>query len=111
MAIARDPRNPGGYRFLGEIYLAKANRQDDAVASDAAVDSFQQAVSLYPNHAATQSLLAEALQKAGKTRAARDAARRAGELDQINERAGHADKRLPDARRRLVEEILKSDSN
>ena len=35
----------------------------------------------------------------------------ARELDQINERAGHTDKRLPPARRQLVTEILGNDSN
>ncbi len=110
-AIERDPRNPGGYRALGEIYLSQATRENDPAAALAAVDAFQTAVALYPNHAVTQSQLAEALWKAGKTEAARAAASRARQLDQINEQAGHADKRLPVARRRLVEDILGQDSN
>jgi hypothetical protein len=110
-AIERDPRNPGGYRVLGEIYLSQATREQDSAAALAAVEAFQMAVALYPNHAVTQSQLAEALSKAGKIAAAREAARRARQLDQINEQAGHADKRLSDARRRLVDTILGQDSN
>lgn len=111
MAIERDPRNPGGYRFLGEIYLSKATREGDPAAAESAADAFQQAVALYPNHAVTQSQLAEALWKAGKVDPARDAARRARHLDQINEQAGHTDKRLSDARRRIIATILGQDSN
>jgi tetratricopeptide (TPR) repeat protein len=66
----------------------------------------RQAVALYPNHAAAQSQLAEALSLAGRHDEARAAARRALELDAINERAGHIDKRLPKGRLKLMDEIL-----
>jgi hypothetical protein len=110
IAIERDPRNPAGYRFLGEIYMAKAIGEQDSAAAALAVEAFERAAARYRNHAVLQSQLAEALWKAGKTPAARDAARSARDLNQINERAGHTDKRLPESRRRLMDEIL-TDSN
>jgi hypothetical protein len=110
-AIDRDPRNAGGYRFLGEIFLSKAKRDDDSAAAASAATAFQQASALYPHHAVLQSLLAEALWNAKNAPAARQAARRARELDQTNEQLGHTDKRLPPARRNLMDEILSGDSN
>ena len=91
--------------------MSKATREGDPAVAAAAVDAFQQAVALYPNHAFTQSQLAEALWKAGKTASARIVALRARQLDAGNEQAGHADKRLPETRRRLIESILDPDSN
>ncbi|MBI3860544.1 MAG: hypothetical protein HY290_01465 [Planctomycetia bacterium] len=110
-AIARDPRNPAGYRALGEFYLSKASRGGDSADATAAANAFRRAAGLYPNHAVTQAQLAEALQAAGEPEAARQAATRALELDGINERAGHVDKRLPPARSRTIGEILRQDSN
>ena len=110
-AIERDPRNPGGYRTLGEIYLAKAARTGHTSDAQAAADAFEQAGALYPNCSLIVAELAESLWKAGRLPDARAAARRARELDQINQDAGHTDKLLTDARRRLLAEILAEDSN
>lgn len=105
-AIARNPRHTGGFRLLGEMYLGKFNRTKDAADAFEAAEAYRQAVTLYPNHAQSQSELAEALWKAGRAEPAQVAARRARELDAINEAAGHADKRLSTARRDLMIRIL-----
>lgn len=105
-AIARDPRNAGGYRTLADLYLGRFNRTGQMADASAAVDAASQALTLYPNHAAAQSQLAEALSLAGRPDKARQAARRALELDAINEGAGHIDKRLPKGRLELMQKIL-----
>jgi O-antigen ligase len=105
-AIACDPRQAGEYLTLGEMYIAgfkHTGKRSDAVA---AAEAMRQAVALYPNFAVGQSQLAEALRLSGQPDEARQAARRALEVDAINERAGHIDKRLPAGRRELMAEIL-----
>ena len=54
----------------------------------------------------TTAELAEALWKSGSRRAAHTAAQRARDLDDINERAGHTDKRLPAPKRDLLLQIV-----
>jgi hypothetical protein len=105
-AIARDPRLYAGHRHLGEMYLAKFAQTEEGAAAAAAVAAFEQAAALYPNHAQTQSGLAEALWKTGSQEPAQQAARRALALDATNEQAGHIDKRLPADRREMMKRIV-----
>jgi hypothetical protein len=105
-AIALNPRHAGGYRTLGQMYLSRFGRTKDPGDASAAAAAYSQAATLYPNHAQTQSELAGAQSKAGDTERAQAAARRALDLDEINERAGHIDKRLPPARRKLMKQML-----
>jgi tetratricopeptide (TPR) repeat protein len=105
-AIDRNPRHAAGWRTLGEMHIARFKRTGKQVDAAAAVDALRPAISLYPNHALTQSELAEALALAGSKDEARQAARRALELDSINERAGHIDKRLPKGRLELMDRVL-----
>ena len=104
-SIARNPHHAGGYRMLGQMYLAKFERQKDAAAAVHAADGFSQAVVYNPNHALLQSELAEALSKAGRFDEARTAAQRATQLEAINRAAGHRDKWLPAVRRKLMNEL------
>ncbi len=105
-AIALNPKNAGGYRVLGQMYLSRFGRTRDPADASAAAAAYAQAVELYPNHAQTQSELAGALSKAGEVNRARAAASRALELDAINEKAGHVDKQLRPSRRELMKKIL-----
>jgi tetratricopeptide (TPR) repeat protein len=94
-AIERNPGDITGYRLLGEFHLErfrKTAQPDDAVA---AVDEFAQAIARYPNRAALQVQMAEALSAAGQTKAAAIAAQRALDLHEISRQAGHTDKLLP----------------
>ncbi|HLJ11581.1 MAG TPA: O-antigen ligase family protein, partial [Planctomycetaceae bacterium] len=104
-AVARNPRFTEEYRALGHLYLAKLSHTGAVEDAAAAAQAFERAVALYPNSAAAQSELAEALWKVGRMNEARLAADRACELDAINEAAGHIDKRLPVARRELMNRI------
>jgi hypothetical protein len=105
-AIARDPRNSGGYRQLGGMYLVKFGRTQETADAIAAAEAFAQAVAFYPNQAQAQAGWAESLSNAGDGKAALVAARRACELDDINAQAGHSDKRLPPAKRDLMHRIV-----
>jgi tetratricopeptide (TPR) repeat protein len=105
-AIALNPKHPGGYRVLGQMYLSRFGRTRDLADASAAAAAYAQAVELYPNHAQTQSELAGALSKAREVNKARAAASRALELDAINEKAGHVDKQLRPSRRELMKKIL-----
>jgi hypothetical protein len=110
-AIARDPQNFGGYRQLGEMYLVKFGRTADKADAAAAADAFAKALTRYPNHAEAQAGLAEALWRAGEKDAAVEAARRALELDDVNEQAGHLDKRLPAEKQQSLQLIVKKKAN
>ncbi|MGE5194970.1 MAG: tetratricopeptide repeat protein, partial [Deltaproteobacteria bacterium] len=105
-AIDRDPQNFGGYRQLGEMYLASFARTGDKADASAAADALRKAVALYPNLALAQAELAESLWNAGAREAASAVARRARELDAINEQAGHIDKRLPAAKREFMKRLV-----
>ena len=58
--------------------------------------SFEQAVDRYPASSALQAELAEAWDAVGKKEEARKHAEIAVELDDVNHRAGHSDKYLPE---------------
>ncbi|MBS0266936.1 MAG: O-antigen ligase family protein, partial [Planctomycetes bacterium] len=111
LAVRRDPKNYGVYRLLGEIYLAKFGEDRNPATVQEAVAALRQATDRYPHHAMLQSLLAEACWKAGLADSARSAAQQAIQLDEINARAGHTDKRLPESRQAVLQQILGSDSN
>jgi len=112
-AIKRNPGDITGYRLLGEFYLErfrKSAQPDDAVA---AVGEFAQAISHYPNKAALQVQMAEALSAAGQTKAAAFAAQQALDLHEISRTAGHTDKLLPEEQvkrmQTLAEELNSSE--
>jgi hypothetical protein len=105
-AIALNPKHPGGFRVLGQMYLSRFGRTRAPADASAAAAAYAQAVGLYPNHAQTQSELAGALLKAGEVNEARAAAGRALELDAVNEKAGHVDKQLRPSRREMMKKIL-----
>jgi hypothetical protein len=105
-AIARDPQNSPVYRQLGETYLARFAVTEDKADALAAAEAFGQAVALYPNQSRSRAGLAEALWKAGARDAAQAPARLALELDAINEKAGHRDKRLLESTRNLLKQIV-----
>jgi len=107
-AIARNPRLAGEHRLLGELYLSIFARSEKTADALRAADAFQAAISLYPNHALTQSELAEALWKGGRPEAARLPAQKARDLDLVNKQAGHVDKQLPPDRFELMSRILEA---
>jgi tetratricopeptide (TPR) repeat protein len=107
-AVSRNPRLAGEHRLLGELFLLvfkQSGRRSDA---EHAADAFKKAIGLYPNHAFTQSELAEALWKADRPEEARLAAQQANYLDSINKQSGHVDKQLQPDRRDLLSKILGS---
>ena len=69
-AISRKPREYAGYRMRGSLYLTRADRTHDLEDARLAADDLTQAVALYPQHAETQSELAEALRRSGRIEAA-----------------------------------------
>lgn len=105
-AVARNPLYFGGHQALGEMYLVKFDSTRSPGDAALATAAFRQAVALYPNQARLQSQLAEALWKGEEYKAACVAARRASDLDAINEEAGHIDKRLTADRRKIVDQIV-----
>jgi tetratricopeptide (TPR) repeat protein len=95
-AMHQDPLNPSHYRRLGEFYLARFSRTHDPADAQAAADAYQRAIERYPNDVALRSADAQALADAGKTADAKQQAKQALELDEINHRWGHTDRYLPD---------------
>jgi tetratricopeptide (TPR) repeat protein len=95
-AMHQDPLNPSHYRRLGEFYLARFSRTHDPADAQAAADAYQRAIERYPNDVALRSADAQALADAGKIADAKQQAKQALELDEINHRWGHTDRYLPD---------------
>ncbi len=104
-AIAQDPLNFGGYRILARLFWEKyerLHRPDDARRS---AEAFDQALARYPNNPGLRADAAEAWSSAGQTLPAREAARKALELHEINRLAGHPDKLLPARRLERLKRI------
>lgn len=91
-AIARDPVNPYCYRALGQMWMSRAADESLPEASGNAVAAYELAIARYPNSSRLTGEYALALRAAGQSEAAREAAARALQLDDINRRAGHYDK-------------------
>ena len=110
-AIARDQRNPGLHQVLGEIHLEKSRRDADSEAAARGAAEFELANRRYPNDVQVLAYWAESLWKANMRQEAIGVAQRGLELDRINEKAGHVDKRLSAERLELLRKIVETDSN
>lgn len=99
----RDPHNSHADRLLGDVWLRRARNGDAPHAAAEAVVSFARAVDRYPNSSHLQADLSDALLLAGQPEPAVAAARRALELNTINEEWLHIDKLLPAERKQQLE--------
>ncbi len=100
-----DPFNPHAARLLGDLWLRRALSSGDRAEARAAADWFLRAAEGYPHSSVIQAELCEALLQAGDRAGGIAAARRALELDSINETWLHIDKLLPEDRRRRLREL------
>ncbi len=98
-AIRRDPANPHEHRALAQLHLNRFASDRRPADAEAAVSEMETALRLYPNHVTGRRQWAEALEAAERADEAREAARRAYELDALYLKLGHFDKTLtPDER-------------
>lgn len=102
-AIARNPENPLHYEVLGDLLAGQEPGTEET--RQQAIDWYQKAADRYPNSARIRTSLALTLDSAGKTEAAREQAKLALELDDLNQAAMHADKVLPPEKRQRLEQI------
>ncbi|MGH7128304.1 MAG: tetratricopeptide repeat protein, partial [Planctomycetaceae bacterium] len=99
-AARLDPHGPQPYRQLGRWWLMLAEGGAEFAGTkqrgDAATAArwLERAVRRYPSHAALRAEFARALRAAGRSDDARDQARIALRLDEINRRLGHTDRYL-----------------
>lgn len=100
--IARDPFNSNGYKALGDWCIEFGQRTGSVEILRQGAEAYRAAADRYPHHAGLQQGLARAESLAGNPKRAREAARRALELQAGNVRAGHLDKQLS---RSEVEEL------
>ncbi len=107
LAVKGDPASYAGYRRLGEMSAQRASIESSPEEAGRAVEYFSKAVERYPNYAPLRAERASAFQLAGDRERARDEAKTALELDQINRAAGHRDKFLPDDVVRKLEDLAK----
>jgi tetratricopeptide (TPR) repeat protein len=105
LAIERDPASNRGYRQLGRWYYQRAASQHSPADASLAVEYFLQAVARYPHSAGLRAELSLAFRQAEQPQQAKDEARLALELDQINRDAGHFDKILPSSLRKSLVQI------
>ncbi len=96
-AIARDPANWRRYHQIGQWYLAKFERTNSGTDAADAVNYLSDAVSRHPTNPQVQADLAHAFAATGNLADARLHAQLAQRLDQINRKAGHSDKFLPES--------------
>ncbi len=89
--------------LLAELFEARARRDDHRGYWMHAAEAYGQCVEFYPTSARLRAKSAEALWQAGSPDAARAEAKRALELDA---HSPHVDKKLRDAERRRLEELL-----
>lgn len=101
-----DPHNPHAARLLGDLWLRRATISGERADAQTAAEWFRRAAEGYPHSSAIQAEWSEALLRAGDRAGAIAAARRALELDAINEAWLHIDKLLPDDRRRRLWELV-----
>lgn len=93
-AIARDVFGYTGYLRLSRFYQSRYRQTDDPDDARQAQIALNAAVDRYPQNAALVAELAQQQAVSGAGQRARTAARTALELDSINQREGHSDKRL-----------------
>ncbi|MCA9117919.1 MAG: hypothetical protein KDA79_22765, partial [Planctomycetaceae bacterium] len=105
LAIRQDPVGPGGYRRLGEYWLARARHSGLTEHADASVRAYQEAIERYPAYALLRADYAVALAAAGEERAARKEATEALRLNEINRQEGHTDKLLDTERLNALESL------
>lgn len=99
-AIERDPNAGKRYRILGEWWAMHFRATHEVESALKSIAAYERAAQLYPNYSAIHAELALIQAESGQDGSA--AARRAIELDDLNDRAGHGDKVLQkDVRRRL----------
>ncbi len=97
LAIRLDPYSSIRHQKLARRYHDKFRRTLDKIDAEKSVEAYEQAVALYPASSMLQAELAVACQDAGQIEKAQRAAQQAVRLDDINHRAGHRDKYLPDS--------------
>ena len=97
-AQALSPNSPQIAHELGYAWLVRARESSmqnkEAIAQ--AVTGLQRALKMYPTNPMWTAETSQALALSGKSEEASKLARRALELDEINRRAGHVDRYLPD---------------
>ena len=91
------------YEVLGDLLAGQEPGTEETRKQ--AIDWYQKAADRYPNSARIRTSLALTLDSAGKTEAAREQAKLALELDDLNQAAMHADKVLPPEKRQRLEQI------
>ncbi len=105
--IRRDPRNAYGYRLAGALSQEACRRTKEPSACREAVQYYAQAVRLYPSSAQIRAEYALALDAANQKTQAKQQARQALDLHQINLEWWHADrfleKTLLDQLRKIVQ--------
>jgi O-antigen ligase len=93
-AIDLDEFAYGGYVRLSRFYQSRFRQSADPEDARQAQEALLAAVGRYPNNAALVAELAQHHELLGQDQRAQITARKALDLDQINQREGHSDKRL-----------------
>lgn len=106
-ALQRNPRAAKEYLTLSTWWSQRYQRHADPEFAQQAVNAARTGVRLYPNFVRLQTQLAVALSAAGDTDTARQAARTALRLDDLNRERGHTDKVLPVRQRDELRSLLK----
>jgi hypothetical protein len=110
-AISRDPHSAVRWRTLGMLWSRRHEQTGHADDARQALAAVRQAVARYPHLVDLQAELAVAAWAAGDEQQAREAARRALDLDRLNTERMHFDKALDQPTRdRLQRLVLDSDT-
>ncbi len=96
-AFERDPFNSKIAQELSTWWLQRYKKSSRPEHIQNAVEWAERAVAMYPTNPGWNADLANAYKLAGKTAEARSQAEKALALDEINHKAGHIDRYLPDA--------------
>jgi len=111
VALQRNPRDPKEYLTLSNWWLKRFQRDPQPEFARKAAEAAEKGIGLYPYFSPLLTQWAFALEAQGIMEKARDAARRALELDDLNQARGHHDKILPKSDREKLEKLMESDAS
>lgn len=107
LAQELDPHNPHAPYRIGQMWLARFERNHAPEAASEAVRWLTRAAEQYPTLAVLRAERAVAFEAAGKRETARDEARTALDLDAVSHREQHADRYLEEPLRKRLEALAR----
>ncbi|QDU79923.1 O-Antigen ligase [Polystyrenella longa] len=109
-SLKRDPRNARRFIDVGRAYEERYRRTNEKEAGNQAVSWYQKGIDRYPTHPGLRAQFGLLLEETGQMVEARDQAREALRLDELNNQAGHTDQRLDSGTQERLKHVIETSS-